>query len=309
MSDSDLIQKITEEVVKRLKEEEKARIRQTHSPAEAGKEPAKEGSPASATGSSACGSRAEGPRVAVSKTVGSQRTPGLNDPREVSLLMPGDLAKYIDHTLLKPEATLQQIDKLCDEAVKYHFASVCVNTSWTAHCARKLRGTGVKVAVVVGFPLGAMSGRSKGFEARHAIEEGADEIDMVINIGALKSGKLDLVEEDIRQVVRVCGRNVILKVIIETALLTDEEKVKACLAAKEAGADFVKTSTGFSTGGATVADVVLMRKTVGPKMGLKAAGGIRSYEDAVEMIKAGATRLGTSSGVAIVTGSKGGSSY
>lgn len=258
MSDSELIKRITEEVVRKLKEEESQKAGST-----------------------------EGARV----------------------MMPEDLAKYIDHTLLKPEATLEQINRLCDEAGKYKFASVCVNTTWTAQCAKRLRGTGVKVAVVVGFPLGAMSGRSKGFEARHAIEEGANEIDMVINIGALKSRHLNLVEEDIRHVLRVCGRNVILKVIIETALLTGEEKVLACQIAQKAGAHFVKTSTGFSTGGATVEDVSLMRKTVGPKMGVKAAGGIRSYDDALAMIKAGATRLGTSSGVAIVSGTSGGSAY
>lgn len=224
-------------------------------------------------------------------------------------MIPADLAPYIDHTLLKPEATAEQIDTLCDEAARHHFASVCVNTSWTARCARRLRGTGVKVAVVVGFPLGAMSGRSKGFEARHAIEEGAKEIDMVINIGALKSGDLKTVEDDIKHVVRVCGRNVTLKVIIETALLTDEEKVTACRIAKNAEADYVKTSTGFSTAGATVHDVALMRKVVGPKMGVKAAGGIRSFDDAVAMIAAGATRLGTSSGVALVTGGNTGSTY
>ncbi|MBN2049575.1 MAG: deoxyribose-phosphate aldolase [Spirochaetales bacterium] len=224
-------------------------------------------------------------------------------------MVPSDIASYIDHTLLKAEATAEQIDKLCDEAAAYHFASVCVNTSWTARCAKRLRGTGVKVAVVVGFPLGAMSGRSKGFEARHAIEEGAGEIDMVINIGALKSGDLKTVEEDIKHVVRVCGRNVVLKVIIETALLTDEEKVTACRIAKDAGADFVKTSTGFSSAGAKAEDVALMRRVVGPKMGVKAAGGVRSFQDAVAMINAGANRLGTSSGVAIVTGSASSAAY
>jgi len=235
--------------------------------------------------------------------------PAPAEKKASSGMIPTDLASYIDHTLLKPEATAEQIDKLCSEAITHHFASVCVNTSWAARCARKLRGTGVKVAVVVGFPLGAMSGRSKGFEARHAIEEGANEIDMVINIGALKSGDLKTVEEDIKHVVRVCGRNVQLKVIIETALLTDEEKVTACRIAKDAGADFVKTSTGFSKAGATVKDVALMRRTVGPAMGVKAAGGIRSFEDALAMIDAGATRLGTSSGVAIVSGESSQAAY
>ncbi|MEW5814522.1 MAG: deoxyribose-phosphate aldolase [Spirochaetota bacterium] len=216
--------------------------------------------------------------------------------------MPSDIAPYIDHTLLKAEATQAQLDKLCDEAVKYHFCSVCVNSVWVAYCARRLRGTGVKVCTVVGFPLGAMAGRSKGFEARHAIEEGATEIDMVMNIGALKSGNLKLVEDDIKWVLRSCRQNITTKVIIETALLTDEEKVIACQIVKNSEADFVKTSTGFSTHGAKAEDVALMRRTVGPKMGVKAAGGIRSFEDAKKMIEAGATRLGTSSGVAIVTG-------
>lgn len=218
------------------------------------------------------------------------------------ILLPSELAKYIDHTLLKPEATEEEIVKLCDEAAKHKFYSVCVNTGWTAFCAKRLRGTGVKVCTVVGFPLGAMAGRAKGFEARHAIEEGANEIDMVINIGALKSGDLKTVEEDIRWVRRACSGKIVLKVIIEAALLTDGEKVLACQAAKNARADFVKTSTGFSKHGATVEDVALMRRTVGPKMGVKAAGGVRSIEDAKAMIKAGATRLGTSSGVKIVQG-------
>ncbi len=218
------------------------------------------------------------------------------------VLIPQDLAKYIDHTLLKADATSVQIDKLCSEAREYNFHSVCVNTAWTARCAKNLRGSGVKVCVVVGFPLGAMSGRSKGFEARHAIEEGADEIDMVMNIGALKERDLKTVEDDIKWVVRACGQRALLKVIIETALLTDEEKVLACEIVKKSGADYVKTSTGFSTGGATVKDVALMRRTVGPDMGVKAAGGVRTFDDAVAMIKAGATRLGTSGGVKIVKG-------
>ncbi|MBU8912890.1 MAG: deoxyribose-phosphate aldolase [Spirochaetales bacterium] len=217
-------------------------------------------------------------------------------------IIPSDLAKFIDHTLLKPEATTEQIDKICSEAKEHKFYSVCVNTSWVARCARKLQGTGVKVCAVVGFPLGAMSGRAKNFETRHAIEDGAREIDMVINVGALKSRDFKAVEEDIKWVKRACTRNVILKVIIETALLADEEKVLVCQIAKNAGADFVKTSTGFSHHGATVKDVRLMRRTVGPRLGVKAAGGVRSFDDAVDMIRAGATRLGTSSGVKIVSG-------
>jgi len=216
--------------------------------------------------------------------------------------IPTDLAQYIDHTLLKPEATAEQIDKLCDEAKQYKFFSVCVNSTWVSRCSRNLQGTGVKVCAVVGFPLGAMSGRAKNFETRHAIEDGAREIDMVINVGALKSKDFKTVEEDIKWVRRACPRNIVLKVIIETALLADDEKVLVCQIAKNAGADFVKTSTGFSHHGATVQDVRLMRRTVGPKLGVKAAGGVRSFQDGVDMIRAGATRLGTSSGVKIVSG-------
>lgn len=217
-------------------------------------------------------------------------------------IIPSDVAKLIDHTLLKPESTAEQIDRLCDEAREHGFFSVCVNSSWVSRCVRNLQGTGVKVCAVVGFPLGAMSGRAKNFETRHAIEDGAREIDMVINVGALKSRDFKAVEEDIRWVKRACTRNVILKVIIEAALLEDDEKVLVCQIAKNAGADFVKTSTGFSHHGATVKDVRLMRRTVGPRLGVKAAGGVRSFDDAVEMVKAGATRLGTSSGVKIVSG-------
>jgi len=219
-------------------------------------------------------------------------------------LNPADVARYIDHTLLKPEATREQVDKLCAEAVEYHLYSVCVNTTWTAYCARKLRGKAVKVCTVVGFPLGAMDSRSKGFETRGAVENGADEIDMVMNVGALKSGDLKTVEEDIRWVLRACRQNTVLKVIIECALLSDEEKVLACQIARRAGAHYVKTSTGFASSGATVEDVALMRRTVGLDMGVKAAGGIHSYEDALAMIQAGASRIGASASVAIVTGTK-----
>lgn len=224
-------------------------------------------------------------------------------------LNPADLNKYIDHTLLKPEATREQIDTLVAEAIEHRFYSVCVNSSWVAYCAKKLRGTGVKVAAVVGFPLGAMDSRSKSFETRGAVEDGASEIDMVINVGALKSGNHKLVEDDIRWVLRACRGTTVLKCIIETALLDEGEIVMACQLAKRAGAHFVKTSTGFSTHGAKVEDVALMRKTVGPEMGVKASGGVRSYEDAVTMIRAGATRLGTSSGVAIVTGTQSKTKY
>jgi len=211
------------------------------------------------------------------------------------------LNKYIDHTLLKPDASQEQIETLIEEAKKYDFASVCVNPTWVNFAAQSLKGTDVKVCTVIGFPLGANTPELKAFETSDAIRNGVNEIDMVINIGALKSQNFDLVEKDIRAVVEA-AKGTLVKVIIETCLLTDDEKVKACQIAQKAGADFVKTSTGFSTGGATVADVALMRKTVGPDMGVKASGGARSYEDALAFIKAGATRIGASSGVAIMEG-------
>ena len=211
------------------------------------------------------------------------------------------LNKYIDHTLLKQDATVEQIDRLLSEAKDYDFASVCVNPCWVAHAKSGLENTDVKVCTVVGFPLGATTSAVKAFETKEAIQNGADEIDMVINVGALKSGNADLVESDIRAVVEA-SRDKLVKVIIEACLLTDEEKVLACQLAQKAGADFVKTSTGFSTGGATLPDVKLMRQTVGPEMGVKAAGGARSYADAVAFVEAGATRIGTSSGVAILKG-------
>ena len=209
--------------------------------------------------------------------------------------------QYIDHTLLKPESTQEQIDHLLSEAVEYQFTSVCVNPTWVAHCAKTLAGTGVKVCTVVGFPLGANTSSVKAFETKDAIANGADEIDMVINVGQLKSGQYEVVKADIRAVVEA-SQDKLVKVIIETCLLTNDEKVKACQLAVSAGADFVKTSTGFSAAGATVEDIVLMRETVGPNIGVKAAGGARSYEDAEAFIEAGATRIGTSSGVAIVSG-------
>lgn len=209
--------------------------------------------------------------------------------------------QYIDYTLLKPESTQEQIDHLLSEAVEYQFASVCVNPTWVAHCSKTLAGTGVKVCTVVGFPLGANTSSVKAFETKDAIANGADEIDMVINVGQLKSGQYEVVEADIRAVVEA-SQDKLVKVIIETCLLTNDEKVKACQLAVSAGADFVKTSTGFSAAGATVEDIVLMRETVGPNIGVKAAGGARSYEDAEAFIEAGATRIGTSSGVAIVSG-------
>lgn len=216
--------------------------------------------------------------------------------------------RYIDHTLLKPESTQTQIDKLIAEAVEYQFASVCVNPTWVSYAAKALKGTEVNVCTVIGFPLGANTSSVKAFETKDAVANGADEIDMVINIGQLKSGQYDAVEADIRAVVEASGDKLV-KVIIETCLLTDGEKVKACQLAVAAGADYVKTSTGFSTAGANIADVTLMSKTVGPNIGVKAAGGTRSYADAEAFIKAGATRIGTSAGVAIVNGETANSSY
>src|SRR5690554_2537253 len=213
-----------------------------------------------------------------------------------------EVNKMIDHTLLKPEATYREIEKLCREAEEYGFVAVCVNPAHVRQAAKLLQKTGVKVCTVIGFPLGASVPLTKVVEAREAIADGAAEVDMVINIGALKSGDYELVFRDIKAVVDAAAGQALSKVIIETCLLTDEEKVKACLLAKEAGADFVKTSTGFNKGGATVEDVTLMRKTVGTAMGVKAAGGIRDRRTAEKMAKAGANRLGTSSGVAIIKG-------
>ena len=211
------------------------------------------------------------------------------------------LARMIDHTLLKPDATADMIAQLCYEARKYHFASVCVNPSFVKLCAQLLKDTDVKVCTVIGFPLGASSTEVKVFETKDALEKGATEIDMVINIGALKAGDHEYVANDIRQVVTVAhAADALIKVIIETALLTDEEKIVACLLAKEAGADFVKTSTGFSSGGANVHDVALMRRAVGPDLGVKASGGIHTHEDAEQLVAAGATRLGASAGIKII---------
>jgi len=212
-----------------------------------------------------------------------------------------NLAKYIDHTLLKPQASKENLDKLCKEAIENDFAAVCVNPCNVAYCAGLLEGTKVKLASVVGFPLGASIPSIKSAETLMAVEDGANEIDMVINIGALKDGNNALVEGDIKAVVSSAEGNTV-KVIIETCLLTDEEKITACELAKSAGAHFVKTSTGFSTGGATLEDVKLMKNTVGDELEVKASGGVRSYEDAMAMINAGATRIGTSSGVMILQG-------
>ena len=207
--------------------------------------------------------------------------------------------KLIDHTLLKQDAQPEQIIKLCEEAKQFDFMSVCVNPAYVPLAAECLKGSNVKVCTVIGFPLGMNLTKTKIEEAALAIKEGADEIDMVINVGMLKAGHDQYVEEEIRELKAVAGSRV-LKVIIETCLLTDEEKVRACIASKNAGADFVKTSTGFSTGGATVHDVALMRKTVGPEMGVKASGGVRTHEDLLAMVEAGATRIGTSNGTKII---------
>jgi deoxyribose-phosphate aldolase len=218
----------------------------------------------------------------------------------------GGVATMIDHTLLKADATRKEIETLCREAAEYRFASVCVNPTWVATCARLLHGTPVRVCSVVGFPLGAATADTKHYETRRAIFDGAHEIDMVINIGALKSGDVRLVERDIEAVAAPCRESGVLsKVIIEAALLNDDEKVTACTLAKAAGADYVKTSTGFGPGGATAADVALMRRVVGDEMGVKAAGGVRDLEGLKAMVAAGATRIGASAGVRIVQESKG----
>ncbi len=213
-----------------------------------------------------------------------------------------ELNRMIDHTILKPEATEAAVQKIIDEAKEYNFFSVCINPCWVAFASEQLADTDVAVCTVIGFPLGANTPEVKAYEAADAIKNGANEVDMVINIGALKSQQYDYVRQDIQGVVDAAKGKALVKVIIETALLTDEEKVKACELAKEAGADFVKTSTGFSTGGAKVADIRLMRETVGPDMGVKASGGVHNAEEALAMIEAGATRIGASTGVAIVSG-------
>jgi len=215
----------------------------------------------------------------------------------------------IDHTLLRPDATKNEITKLTDEAKKYEFASVCVNPTWVAYAAEQLANTNVKVCTVIGFPLGASTTATKAFEAANAIENGATEVDMVINIGALKDGDHDYVEQDIKAVVDAAAGKALVKVIIETCILTDEEKKVACQLAVKAGTDFVKTSTGFSTGGAVAEDVALMRETVGENIGVKASGAIRSLEDMEKMIAAGASRIGASSGVKIMEGEQSTSSY
>lgn len=215
-----------------------------------------------------------------------------------------NIASKIDHTLLKADAHKDSIVKLCEEAMEYEFATVCINPYYVSLCSKLLKNSNVKVATVIGFPLGANTSQVKAFETKDAIKNGAREIDMVINIGALKNKEYDRVLEDIEEVVKAAKDGAIVKVIIETALLTDEEKIKACELSKKAGADYVKTSTGFSTAGATISDVKLMKSVVGQDMGVKASGGIRDFETAKAMIEAGANRLGTSSGIKIIEDSK-----
>lgn len=235
-------------------------------------------------------------RISAGKGVG-------NELKDISL------ARMIDHTMLKPDATIEEITILCEEAKKYNFASVCINPSYVPLCSKLLKGTQVKVCTVIGFPLGATTTATKRAEAEEVLNEGAQEVDMVINIGKLKAGDHKYVFNDINQVVLAAKRkNAVTKVILETALLTDEEKVKACLISKEAKSDFVKTSTGFSKGGATAGDIALMRYVVGSSVGVKASGGVRTLEDAEEMIKSGADRIGASASVKIVTGDNSGSS-
>ncbi|KRF60726.1 deoxyribose-phosphate aldolase [Peribacillus butanolivorans] len=223
--------------------------------------------------------------------------------------MSQNVAGLIDHTLLKADATKEQIKVLCEEAREYNFASVCVNPTWVKYASELLEGSEVKVCTVIGFPLGATTPETKAFETKDAISNGAHEVDMVINIGALKDKDNELVERDIRAVVEASTGKALSKVIIETSLLTEEEKVRACELAVKAGTDFVKTSTGFSTGGATVEDVALMRKTVGPDIGVKASGGVRNTSDAQKVIEAGATRIGASAGVSILKGLTADSDY
>ncbi|WHY96004.1 deoxyribose-phosphate aldolase [Peribacillus simplex] len=223
--------------------------------------------------------------------------------------MSQNVAGLIDHTLLKADATKEQIKVLCEEAREYNFASVCVNPTWVKYASELLEGSEVKVCTVIGFPLGASTPETKAFETKDAIANGAHEVDMVINIGALKDKDDELVEQDIRAVVAASTGKALSKVIIETSLLTDEEKVRACELAVKAGTDYVKTSTGFSTGGATVEDITLMRKTVGPDIGVKASGGVRNTSDAQKVIEAGATRIGASAGVSIVKGLTADSDY
>ena len=220
-----------------------------------------------------------------------------------------DLARMIDHTILKADATEMEVEKLCNEALEYNFASVCINPAMVEKAATMLKGSDVKVCTVIGFPLGATTAEVKAFETEDVIKKGATEVDMVINVGKLKEGNLEYVKKDIEAVVNAAKGKALTKVIIETCLLTDEEKVTACKLSKEAGADFVKTSTGFSTGGATASDIKLMRETVGPELGVKASGGVRTNSDAMAMIENGATRIGASASISICEGTESNSTY
>lgn len=233
---------------------------------------------------------------------GKPLRPGLIKRRIIMEYTKKNVAGMIDHTLLKADATEAQIAKLCQEAKEYGFASVCVNPGYVPEAAEALKGTDVRVCTVIGFPLGATSSEAKAAETADAIAKGAAEVDMVVNVGRIKSGNWDYVRSDIAAVVNAARGRALTKVIIETCLLTDDEKIRVCEIAKDAGADFVKTSTGFSTGGATAADIALMRKTVGPDMGVKASGGIHSTEEAIALIEAGASRIGASAGIAIISG-------
>jgi len=224
-------------------------------------------------------------------------------------LAAGELAALIDHTLLKPEATEEEVAQVCHEAVEYGFKSVCINGSWVPFVAGRLKGSSVVVCSVVGFPLGAMSSRAKAYEAQEAAATGAAEIDMVLPVGHLKAGDTDYVRRDIQAVRKAIGRSILLKVIIETSKLTEDEKALACEIARDAGADYVKTSTGFAGGGATPEDISLMRRVVGNDLGVKASGGVRDYASALAVLEAGASRIGASSGVAIVTGAQGSEGY
>ena len=233
---------------------------------------------------------------------GKPLRPGLIKRRISMEYTKKNVAGMIDHTLLKADATEAQIAKLCQEAKEHGFASVCVNPGYVPEAAEALKGTDVRVCTVIGFPLGATSSEAKAAETADAIAKGAAEVDMVVNVGRIKSGNWDYVRSDIAAVVNAARGRALTKVIIETCLLTDDEKIRVCEIAKDAGADFVKTSTGFSTGGATAADIALMRKTVGPDMGVKASGGIHSTEEAIVLIEAGASRIGASAGIAIISG-------
>lgn len=233
---------------------------------------------------------------------GKPLRPGLIKRRISMEYTKKNVAGMIDHTLLKADATEAQIAKLCQEAKEHGFASVCVNPGYVPEAAEALKGTDVRVCTVIGFPLGATSSEAKAAETADAIAKGAAEVDMVVNVGRIKSGNWDYVRSDIAAVVNAARGRALTKVIIETCLLTDDEKIRVCETAKDAGADFVKTSTGFSTGGATAADIALMRKTVGPDMGVKASGGIHSTEEAIALIEAGASRIGASAGIAIISG-------